>query len=188
MTTRSHSCVGCGEPPSRGVNRICRASVIERHLGKVFRDRCGSPAVAGFTTSYALIGLIVLIAFVAISLLADLPLQAASTPTTAPQKKVMGVSTPAPPSPIAPYVAQAYSIVGPSYVSTVTSQSITLSTGRNDLGIDLTGKHVVVIDQASKPLTLSAVQKGTRVYVCRKANNVVVMVLPAVTTQGGAKK
>ena len=92
MTTRSHSCVGCGEPPSRGVNRICRASVIERHLGKVFRDRCGSPAVAGFTTSYALIGLIVLIAFVVISLLADLPLQAASTPTTAPQKKVMGVS------------------------------------------------------------------------------------------------
>lgn len=47
MTTRSHSCVGCGEPPSRGVNRICRGSVIERHLGKVFRDRCGSPAVGG---------------------------------------------------------------------------------------------------------------------------------------------
>ncbi|MGB6063403.1 MAG: hypothetical protein WBG50_01255 [Desulfomonilaceae bacterium] len=134
------------------------------------------------------VSIIGLIAFLMISLLANVPAQAASGQTTPSDNKVMGVSTPSPPSPIAPYIAQAYSIVGPSYVSTVASQSITLYTGQNDLGIDLTGKNVVVIDQNSKPLTLSAVQKGTRVYVCRKANNVVVMVLPSVTSTGGANK
>jgi|GEM_PF-6353480 len=97
-------------------------------------------------------------------------------------------SPPSTPTPITPYVAQAYSIVGPSYVSTVSSQSITLFTGQKDLGIDLTGKSVVVIDQNSRPLTLSAVKKGTRVYVCSKANNVVVLVLPASTATRGANK
>ncbi len=89
------------------------------------------------------------------------------------QAPIGSQSPPSPPSPITPYVAQTYSIVGPSYVSTVSSQSITLYTGKADLGIDLTGKNVVVTDQDSKTLTLSAVQKGTRVYVCRKDNNVV---------------
>jgi hypothetical protein len=97
-------------------------------------------------------------------------------------------SPPSPPSPITPYVAQAYSIVGPINVSSVSSQDIVLYTGANNLGIDLTGKKVVVIDQNSRPLTLSAVQKGTRVYVCRKDNNVVVVVLPDIAATGGAKK
>jgi len=92
-----------------------------------------------------------------------------------------------PPSPITPYVAQAYSIVGPINVSSVSSQDIVLYTGANNLGIDLTGKNVTVIDQNSRRLTLSAVKKGTRVYVCRKANNVVVVVLPAIA-ESGAKK
>jgi hypothetical protein len=92
-----------------------------------------------------------------------------------------------PQSPISPYVAQAYSIVGPINVSSVSSQGIVLYTGAKDLGIDLTGKKVVVMDQNSRPLTLSAVQKGTRVYVCRKDNNVVVVVLPAIAETGATK-
>jgi hypothetical protein len=63
-----------------------------------------------------------------------------------------------------------------------------LSAGQTDLGVDLTGKNVVVIDQNSKALTLSAVKKGTRVYVCRKDNNVVVVVLPDAAQTGGAKR
>ena len=78
--------------------------------------------------------------------------------------------------------------MGPINVSSVSSQDIVLYTGAKDLGIDLTGKNVVVIDQNSRPLTLSAVQKGTRVYVCRKDNNVVVVVLPAIAVTGGANK
>ena len=92
------------------------------------------------------------------------------------------------PSPITPYVAQAYSIVGPINVFSVSARDIVLYTGANNLGIDLTGKNVTVIDQNSRPLTLSAVKKGTSVYVCRKANNVVVVVLPATAVTGGAKK
>jgi hypothetical protein len=91
-------------------------------------------------------------------------------------------------SPITPYVAAAYSIVGPTTVTSVEMKSITLSAGQNDLGIDLTGKNVVVIDQNSKALTLSAVRKGTRVYVCRKNNNVVVVVLPDSVQTDGAKR
>lgn len=97
------------------------------------------------------------------------------------------IGSQSPPSPITPYVAMAYSIVGPMNVSTVALQSISLYAGKADLGIDLTGKNVVVIDQNSRPLTLSAVEKGTRVYVCRKDNNVVVVVLPAIA-EIGAKK
>jgi hypothetical protein len=92
------------------------------------------------------------------------------------------------PSPITPYVAQAYSIVGPIDVFSVSSRDIVLYTGAKNLGIDLTGKNVKVIDQNSKALSLSAVKKGTSVYVCRKANNVVVVVLPATAVTGGAKK
>jgi hypothetical protein len=91
-------------------------------------------------------------------------------------------------SPITPYVAAAYSIVGPTTVTSVALKSITLSAGQTDLGVDLTGKNVVVIDQNSKALTLSAVKKGTRVYVCRKDNNVVVVVLPDAAQTGGAKR
>lgn len=91
-------------------------------------------------------------------------------------------------SPITPYVAQAYSIVGPINVVSVSSKDIVLYTGAKNLGIDLTGKTVSVIDQNSQPLTLSAVKKGTSVYVCRKASNVVVVVLPASTATGGAKR
>lgn len=95
---------------------------------------------------------------------------------------------PSPTSPITQYVAQAYSIVGPVNVSVVTPRAITLYIGSSDLGIDLTGKNVVVIDQNSQALNLSAVQKGTRVYVCRKGNNVVVVVVPDTGATGGAKK
>jgi hypothetical protein len=91
-------------------------------------------------------------------------------------------------SPITPYVAAAYSIVGPTTVTSVAPKSITLSAGQTDLGIDLTGKNVVVIDQNSKALTLSAVKKGTRVYVCCKGNNVVVVVLSDAAKTGGAKR
>ena len=66
------------------------------------------------------------------------------------------------PSPITPYVAQAYSIVGPINVFSVSARDIVLYTGANNLGIDLTGKNVKVIDQNSKPLSLSAVQKGNK--------------------------
>jgi hypothetical protein len=62
-----------------------------------------------------------------------------------------------------------------------------LYTGANNLGIDLTGKKVTVIDQNSRPLSLTAVKKGTRVYACRKANNVVVVVLPAIADTGANK-
>ena len=93
-----------------------------------------------------------------------------------------------PASPITPYVAMAYSIVGPTHVASVSTQDIVLHMGAQNLGIDFTGKNVVVIDQNSNPLTLSAVQKGTRVYVCRKDNNVVVVVLPDIVPTGGAKK
>jgi hypothetical protein len=92
-----------------------------------------------------------------------------------------------PASPITPYVASGYSIVGPIYVSSVSSQDIVLSTGANNLGIDLTGKKVTLIDQNYRPLSLSAVQKGTRVYVCRRDNNVVVIVLPAMAETGANK-
>ena len=78
--------------------------------------------------------------------------------------------------------------MGPINVFSVSSRDIVLYTGANNLGIDLTGKNVTVIDQNSKPLTLSAVKKGTSVYVCRKANNVVVVVLPATAVTGGANK
>jgi hypothetical protein len=91
-------------------------------------------------------------------------------------------------SAITPYVAAAYSIVGPSIVTSVTTKSITLSAGQTSLGIDLTGKNVVVIDQNSKALTLSALRKGTRVYVCRKGNDVVIVVLSDAKTTGGAKR
>jgi hypothetical protein len=94
---------------------------------------------------------------------------------------------PSPPSPITPYVASGYSIVGPINVSSVSPQAINLYTGHSDLGIDLRDKKVTVIDQNYGPLALSAVQKGTRVYVCRKANNVVVMVLPAIKETGANK-
>ena len=129
--------------------RSCRAVPSHRH--GTSRHETVMPKGIGTTG---------LIAFFIISLLGNLQTWAASSQTTAPPPKVMGVSTPSVPSPIAPYVAQAYSIVGPSYVSTVTSGSITLYTGQNDLGIDLNGKNVTVLDQDSKPLTLSAVQKG----------------------------
>ena len=92
------------------------------------------------------------------------------------------------PSPITPYVAQAYSIVGPINVFSVSSRNIVLYTGANNLGIDLAGKNVTVIDQNSRPLSRSAVKKGTSVYVCRKDNNVVVVVLPASAATGGANK
>jgi hypothetical protein len=92
------------------------------------------------------------------------------------------------PSPIMPYVGQAYSIVGPINVFSVSARDIVLYTGANNLGIDLAGKNVTVIDQNSRPLALSAVQKGTRVYVCRKDNNVVVVVLPDIAATGGAKQ
>jgi hypothetical protein len=85
-------------------------------------------------------------------------------------------------------VAQAYSVVGPINVVSVSSKDIVLYTGAKNLGIDLTGKNVTVIDQNSQPLTLSAVKKGTSVYVCTKANNVVVVVLPASTATVGAKR
>jgi hypothetical protein len=81
-------------------------------------------------------------------------------------------------SPITGYLAQGYSVVGPHYVALVSPQSIVLQTGAKDLGIDLVGKKLVVIDQNSRTLTLSAAQKGKRVAVCRKENNVVVVVLP----------
>jgi hypothetical protein len=140
-----------------------------------------------------------LVCFLAIPLLAGSQAWAAS-PTgwttlaqAAPAKgktkaPIMSQSPPSTPTPITPYVAQAYSIVGPINVFSVSSQDIVLYTGANNLGIDLTGKKVTVIDQNSRPLSLSAVQKGTKVYVCRKANNVVVVVVPETAATGGAKK
>ncbi len=78
--------------------------------------------------------------------------------------------------------------MGPINVVRSLRRDIVLYTGANNLGIDLAGKNVTVIDQNSRNLSLSAVKKGTSVYVCRKANNVVVVVLPATTVTGGAKK
>ena len=133
-----------------------------------------------------------LVCFLAIPLLAGssawaAPPKGASTQGKTPPP-MTSQSPPAPPSPISPYVAQAYSIVGPINVFSVSSRDIVLYTGANNLGIDLAGKNVKVIDQNSKPLSLSAVKKGTSVYVCRKANNVVVVVLPATAVTGGAKQ
>ncbi len=112
------------------------------------------------------------------------PAKGASSPGTT--QAPTGSQSPA--SPITPYVAMAYSIVGPTHVASVSTQDIVLHMGAQNLGIDFTGKNVVVIDQNSNPLTLSTVQKGTRVYVCRKDNNVVVVVLPDIVPTGGAKK
>ena len=142
-----------------------------------------------------------LVCFLAIPLLTGSPAWAASTggwKTLAQAAPAKGASSPgttqaptgsqSPASPITPYVAMAYSIVGPTHVVSVSTQDIVLHMGANNLGIDFTGKNVVVIDQNSRPLTLSAVQKGTRVYVCRKDNNIVVVVLPDIAPTGGAKK
>ncbi len=105
------------------------------------------------------------------------------------QGAIIGPTAPkSAPSPVTPYVAQAYSVVGPINVVSVSSKDIVLYTGAKNLGIDLTGKNVTVIDQNSQPLTLSAVKKGTSVYVCTKANNVVVVVLPASTATVGANR
>ncbi len=109
-----------------------------------------------------------------------------ATPSPGTTQAPTGPQPPA--SPITPYVAMAYSIVGPIDVALVSTQGIVLHTGAKNLGIDFTGKNVVVLDQNSNPLTLSAVQKGTWVYVCRKGNNVVVVVLPDIGPTGGAPK
>jgi hypothetical protein len=132
-----------------------------------------------------------LVCFLAIPLLAGSSAWAASTAgQTKPSQGQIINPTPSQsvPSPITSYVAQAYSIVGPIKVFAVSSRDIVLYTGANNLGIGLTGKNVTVIDQNSQPLSLSAVKKGTSVYVCRKDNNVVVVVLPATTGTGGANK
>jgi hypothetical protein len=142
------------------------------------------------------VGLILagLVCILAISLLAGSPAWAAQ-PTGKTGSTQGAIVSPTPsqsaqsaPSPITPYVAQAYSIVGPINVYSVSARDIVLYTGANNLGIDLAGKNVTVIDQNSRSLSLSAVQKGTRVYVCRKDNNVVVVVLPDIAATGGAKQ
>jgi hypothetical protein len=131
-----------------------------------------------------------LICFLVLGLFAAAPVWAADK-TGSTHGAILGPIVPqSAPSPITPYVAQAYSVVGPISVLSVSSRDIVLYTGANNLGIDLTGKSVTVIDQNSQPLTLSAVKKGTSVYVCRKASNVVVVVLPDSnsTTIGEAKR
>ena len=130
-----------------------------------------------------------LVCFLAIPLLAGSSAWAAPPKGASTQGAIISPTPPeSAPSPITPYVAQAYSIVGPINVFSVSARDIVLYTGANNLGIDLARKNVKVIDQNSRPLSLSAVKKGTSVYVCRKANNVVVVVLPATAVTGGAKQ
>jgi hypothetical protein len=136
-----------------------------------------------------------LTAFVVLCLLFGSPVYAASptgqttsTQTTAAKGVKSSSDQVVAPGPITPYVSQGYSITGPVYVSAISPQSIGLNKGRGNVGIDLLGKSVSVIDQNYKPLTLSAVKKGSRVYVCRKGNSVVVMVIPVTAATGGAKK
>lgn len=115
----------------------------------------------------------------------------AAAPAGQTQPPQGSLTAPAPsvaPGPITPYVAAGYTIVGPIYVSSASSGNIVLYTGHSDVGIDLTGKQVIVVDATYKRLTIGDVKKGTKVYVCRKDNNVVVMVLAETAAAGGAKK
>jgi hypothetical protein len=143
------------------------------------RDNWPSLLAVGFTSLFVLCLLVVPSAWAASPAGRTSPTQGVIVGPTAPQSA---------PSPITPYVAQGYSIVGPLDVVSASSSGIVVFMDGTNQSIDLTGKAVTVIDQNSRSTSLSAAVKGTRVYVCRKANNVVVVVIPAVTTTGGAKK
>ncbi len=128
--------------------------------------------------------------FLVLCLLAGSPIWAASPAgqTQPPQGSLTAPTPPVAAGPITPYVTAGYTIVGPMYVSAVTSGAIALYTGHSDVVIDLSGKQVIVVDETYKRLTLGVVKKGTKVYACRKDNNVVIMVLAESAAAGGAKK
>jgi hypothetical protein len=75
------------------------------------------------------------------------------------------------------YAAKRYAVVGPLSVSSVDPTFMGLFTGLKPMQIRLDKKKVTVKDHDGKKVSLEAVKKGNRVYVCRKGNEVIILVL-----------
>lgn len=75
------------------------------------------------------------------------------------------------------YATKRYSVVGPLTVSSVDPKYLALFTGMKPIQIRLDKKKVTVKNHSGKEASLGSVKKGNRVYVCRKANDVIILVL-----------
>ncbi|MBI5247961.1 MAG: hypothetical protein HY912_00570 [Desulfomonile tiedjei] len=77
------------------------------------------------------------------------------------------------------YSVQGYSVDGPLEVASVASKQLILASAPENIVVSLDGKTVSVKDQYSAAAPTNALQKGKRVYVLCKGNEVVVFLLSA---------
>jgi hypothetical protein len=79
------------------------------------------------------------------------------------------------------YIAKGYSSIGPIQVLSVEAKSltITLYSQPKNITVGLQGRSLTVRDLAGSKLALADLKNGTRVYVLQKANEVLIVVLPA---------
>ncbi|AFM26501.1 hypothetical protein [Desulfomonile tiedjei] len=72
-----------------------------------------------------------------------------------------------------------YSIEGPVQVSKVGPSSLTIFTGKaQNVEILLAEKRVTIKNSENKDMTLSEIKQFSKVYICRKGDEVVILVLP----------
>jgi hypothetical protein len=72
-----------------------------------------------------------------------------------------------------------FSIEGPIQVSTVGSSSISIYVGKSKyLEIGLSGQQMTIKNSDNKEMLLSDIKPLDKIYICRKGNEVVILVLP----------
>ncbi|AFM26573.1 hypothetical protein [Desulfomonile tiedjei] len=73
-----------------------------------------------------------------------------------------------------------YGIVGPVQVIKIESNSLSLFTLKKEPDVlDLNGKQLAIKNSENKDLLLSEIQQFSKIYICRKGNEVIILVLPA---------
>lgn len=85
------------------------------------------------------------------------------------------------------YAAKRYAVVGPATVSSVDPTLLALFTGLKPIQISLDMKKMTVRNHDGKKVSLETIKKGNRVYVCRKGNEVIILVLEPIKPPQGDK-
>ena len=76
------------------------------------------------------------------------------------------------------FIDASYSVAGPLSVVQITPDSLTLRNPYKDTVLSLRGQNLAVMDENAQPLAESDIATGSTVYVCRKGEQMAVIVLP----------
>lgn len=79
---------------------------------------------------------------------------------------------------LAKYLRWGYSAIGPANVVSVDSMTLTLKGALKDTEIDLKNKTLSVMNENKTVVSLTVLKKGSKIYVFRKGDRVVIRLLP----------